>query len=157
MPQTRETYAVHHEMTTRWRDNDVYGHMNNAVFYEYVDTAVNYWLKTSGALDVPEGDVVGLVVASSCEFAASLGFPDPVTAGLGVRKIRRTRPQRLRASPMSMLTGRATGRSRCQMTFVTNWREFYFKLEPIAGSGPMRHITAGQGCADLGNSVGIAA
>ncbi len=90
MPQTRETYAVHHEMTTRWRDNDVYGHMNNAVFYEYVDTAVNYWLKTSGALDVPEGDVVGLVVASSCEFAASLGFPDPVTAGLGVRKIGRT-------------------------------------------------------------------
>jgi len=90
MPQTRETYAVLHEMTTRWRDNDVYGHMNNAVFYEYVDTAVNYWLKMSGALDVPEGDVVGLVVASSCEFAASLGFPDPVTAGLGVRKIGRT-------------------------------------------------------------------
>lgn len=90
MVQTRETYAVLHEMTTRWRDNDVYGHMNNAVFYEYVDTAVNYWLKTSGALDVPEGDIVGLVVASSCEFAASLGFPDPVTAGLGVRKIGRT-------------------------------------------------------------------
>lgn len=87
MSATRKDYAVFQEMATRWRDNDVYGHMNNAVFYEYVDTAVNHWLVTSGALDVPHGDRVGLVVASSCQFHASLGFPDPVVAGLRAAKI----------------------------------------------------------------------
>ncbi|MEL6582873.1 MAG: thioesterase family protein [Pseudomonadota bacterium] len=74
-------------MTTRWRDNDVYAHMNNAVFYEYVDSVVNGWILETGTLEIPHGPVVGLVVASSCTFSASLGFPDPVEAGLGVSKI----------------------------------------------------------------------
>lgn len=74
-------------LATRWRDNDVYAHMNNAVFYEYVDTVVNGWIIGTGTLEIPHGPIVGLVVASSCSFAASLGFPDPVEAGLGVSKI----------------------------------------------------------------------
>lgn len=77
-------------LTTRWRDNDVYAHMNNAVFYEYVDTVVNGWIIARGALDIPHGPIVGLVVASSCSFRASLGFPQPVEAGLGVSKIGRS-------------------------------------------------------------------
>lgn len=83
----RKDFPHIHAMTSRWRDNDVYGHVNNAVFYEYVDTAVNHWLITSGALDVPEGETVGLVVRSECDFFAPLGFPDPVVAGLRTARV----------------------------------------------------------------------
>ncbi|WP_316015278.1 thioesterase family protein [Roseobacter sp. HKCCA0434] len=89
-PAPRSAYRHFVSLPTRWRDNDVYGHMNNAVFYEYVDTAVNGWIIGTGALPVPDGDVIGLVVASSCSFHASLGFPDPVDAGLRADRIGRS-------------------------------------------------------------------
>lgn len=79
---------VHYEtFTTRWRDNDAYAHMNNAVFYEYVDTLVNGWLIRSGGLEVPGGPVICLVVETGCRFFAGLGFPDAVEAGLRVDRI----------------------------------------------------------------------
>ncbi|NNU81421.1 acyl-CoA thioesterase [Halovulum dunhuangense] len=90
MPRPRKTrtdYAHFARHTTRWRDNDVYGHMNNAVFYELVDAAVNDWIIGSGELDIPHGPVVGLVVESACVFHESLGWPDPVDAGLRVARI----------------------------------------------------------------------
>ena len=90
MPRKRSTRAdyVHFEtMTTRWQDNDVYGHMNNVVYYEYVDTTVNRWLINSGALDIPHGPVVGLVVETTCTYHAALGFPDPIEAGIRVAHI----------------------------------------------------------------------
>lgn len=77
-------------MTTRWRDNDVYGHMNNVVYYEYFDTVVNQWLMESGALEIPHGPVVGLVVRTECEYAASIDFPDRITAGLRAERVGRT-------------------------------------------------------------------
>lgn len=73
--------------TTRWRDNDVYGHMNNAVFYEYVDTLVNGWLIRSGALDLPRGPVICLVVETGCSFFDSLGYPEPIEAGLRLDRL----------------------------------------------------------------------
>ncbi len=85
--QTREAYAEFTSMTTRWRDNDVYGHMNNVVFYEYVDTCVNGWLIRSGALEVPGGPVIGLVVESACVFRAPLRFPEPLGTGLRASRI----------------------------------------------------------------------
>ncbi|MEO1549455.1 MAG: thioesterase family protein [Pseudomonadota bacterium] len=85
----RATYKHLHAMTTRWRDNDVYAHMNNVVFYEYVDTVVNHWLIGAG-LVVPDGPCIGLVVESACTFRAPLGFPDPVAAGLGTTRVGRT-------------------------------------------------------------------
>ena len=86
----RKDFAAFHEMTTRWRDNDVYGHINNAVFYEYIDTAVNAWLIDSGALAVPGGDTVGLVVHSECTYFAPLAFPDTVTAGIRTARVGRS-------------------------------------------------------------------
>jgi acyl-CoA thioester hydrolase len=87
-PRTsRADYALFESFTTRWRDNDVYAHMNNAVYYEYVDSVVNGWLIRSGALDVPDGPVIGLVVETGCVFHASLGFPGRVEAGLRVGRI----------------------------------------------------------------------
>jgi acyl-CoA thioester hydrolase len=86
----REAFPVRYASATRWRDDDVYGHMNNVVYYEYFDTAVNRWLRESGALDVPRGPVVGLVAETSCRYFASVGFPDPVETGLSVARIGRT-------------------------------------------------------------------
>jgi acyl-CoA thioester hydrolase len=89
MPRTRLTRADYrHYVTfsTRWRDNDVYGHLNNAVFYEYADTLVNGWLLGTGALQVPEGPVISLVAETGCRYFASLGFPAPVEAGLGLER-----------------------------------------------------------------------
>lgn len=90
MPRTRPSraeYADFQVMTTRWQDNDVYGHMNNAVYYEYVDACVNRWIMNSGTLEIPHGPVVGLVVETACLFHESLGFPDPVDCGLRVGRI----------------------------------------------------------------------
>lgn len=74
-------------MTTRWRDNDVFGHLNNAVYYEYVDACVNAWLIETAALELPFGPVRGLVVETGCVFHESLAFPDPVETGLAVARI----------------------------------------------------------------------
>ena len=86
----RAAYPLLTPMTTRWRDDDVYGHMNNVVYYEYFDTAVNQWLIESGALDVPGGPVIGLVAETSCRYLASVGFPDRLEVGLSALRIGRT-------------------------------------------------------------------
>ena len=86
----RADYAHFQRMTTRWRDNDVYGHMNNVVYYEYFDTVVNQWMIETGAMEIPHGPIVGLVVETRCAFMASLGFPDVVWAGLRAERIGRT-------------------------------------------------------------------
>lgn len=83
----RSSFPVHYPMQTRWRDNDVYGHMNNVVYYEYFDTAVNRWLIESGVLQIPDGPIVGLVAETSCAFKASVGFPGEVSVGVSTLKI----------------------------------------------------------------------
>lgn len=82
--ETRSDYPHHLELQTRWMDNDVYGHVNNVVYYAYFDTVVNRYLIDSHVLDIHHGQVIGLVVATNCAYFASLAFPDRVTAGLRV-------------------------------------------------------------------------
>lgn len=72
---------------TRWDDNDVYGHVNNAIYYGWMDTAVNRWLIEVGLLDVAGGNPIGLVVESGCRYAASISFPQKVNVGLCVARI----------------------------------------------------------------------
>ena len=74
-------------ITTRWADNDAYGHMNNVVHYALFDTAVNAWLIGRGVLDIQNGDQVGLVVETGCRYFAEMAFPDTVHAGLRVAKL----------------------------------------------------------------------
>jgi acyl-CoA thioester hydrolase len=88
--KNRSNYIFFKEYETRWRDNDVYGHMNNVVFYEFVDSIVNHWLNLSGGLSVPNSEVVGLVVETKCNYFSSLGFPHPVLCGLSVSNIGNT-------------------------------------------------------------------
>lgn len=75
---------------TRWMDNDVYGHVNNVVYYSFFDTAVNRYLIDGGFLRFSGGDIIGLVVETGCRYAKPLAFPDPVTAGLRVAHIGRS-------------------------------------------------------------------
>jgi acyl-CoA thioester hydrolase len=75
---------VFRNITTRWLDNDAYGHVNNVVYYQWFDTVVNAHLIDNGALDIHHGDTIGLVVETHCNFFASLAFPQTVQAGLRV-------------------------------------------------------------------------
>lgn len=77
-------------MTTRWGDNDAYGHVNNTVYYEWFDSAVNAWLVEQGMLDIANGDPIALVVETRCTYAAPLEFPQPVEVGLAVSELGRS-------------------------------------------------------------------
>jgi acyl-CoA thioester hydrolase len=83
----REAYRVWREIGTRWSDNDAYGHVNNTVYYQWFDTAVNAWLIEAGLLDVVGGDPIGLVVETGCRYAAPLSYPEPVEVGLAVERL----------------------------------------------------------------------
>jgi acyl-CoA thioester hydrolase len=72
---------------TRWKDNDVYGHVNNVEYYSFFDTVINEFLIRAGGLDIHRGDVIGLCVESQCTFKQSLAFPESVDAGLRVSKL----------------------------------------------------------------------
>mgnify|MGYP002380926641 CR=1 FL=1 len=86
-PQARHAYRHFTEITTRWMDNDAYGHVNNVVYYSFFDTVVNRWLIEHGALDIHHGRVIGLVVETHCNYFSPLEFPQPVQAGLRVAHI----------------------------------------------------------------------
>ncbi len=83
-PDTRDTYPRFVPLTTRWMDNDAYGHLNNVVYYSLFDTAVNSLLIEAGALDIHGGAVIGLVVETHCNFFESLAFPQRIEAGVRV-------------------------------------------------------------------------
>jgi acyl-CoA thioester hydrolase len=72
------------DIATRWIDNDLYGHMNNAVYYAFFDTVINRYLIEAGGLDIFEGPVIGLAVETRCAFVRSIRFPDVVNACLRV-------------------------------------------------------------------------
>ena len=83
-PQPRASYRHFQQISTRWMDNDAYGHVNNVVYYSWFDTAVNRYLLEAGVLDLQHGAVIGLVVESHCAYFAPLAFPQTVEAGLRV-------------------------------------------------------------------------
>jgi acyl-CoA thioester hydrolase len=83
----REAYRVWREVTTRWADNDAYGHVNNTVYYQWFDTAVNAWLIETGLLDMAGGDPIGLVVETGCRYARPLSYPQGVEVGLAVERV----------------------------------------------------------------------
>ncbi|MBD8907352.1 acyl-CoA thioesterase [Methylorubrum zatmanii] len=88
--ETRAAYPRLVPLTTRWGDNDVYGHVNNVVYYAFFDTAVNGLLVEAGALDIARSPVIGLVVETGCRYFASLAFPDRIAAGVRVAHLGRS-------------------------------------------------------------------
>ncbi|MCQ4254794.1 acyl-CoA thioesterase [Stutzerimonas stutzeri] len=83
----RTDYRHFQPITTRWHDNDIYGHVNNVVYYSYFDSAVNTYLIERGGLDIHDGEVVGFVVSSACDYFSSIAFPDALEVGLRIGKL----------------------------------------------------------------------
>ena len=86
-PQLRSSYSAFRSITTRWADNDVYGHVNNVVYYSWFDTAVNAHLIEHGVLDIHGGETIGLVIETQCNYFAPLAFPQRVDAGIRVARL----------------------------------------------------------------------
>ncbi|MAM88726.1 acyl-CoA thioesterase [Allohahella sp. A8] len=84
---SRADYTCFHSITTRWMDNDVYGHVNNVTYYSYFDTAVNHYLIHSGGLDIKAGPVIAYVVDSKCSYRQSIAYPDEIEVGLRVARL----------------------------------------------------------------------
>mgnify|MGYP003852227381 CR=1 FL=1 len=80
----RSSYKAFRAISTRWMDNDAYGHVNNVVYYQWFDTAVNAYLIENGALDIHHGETIGLVVETQCNYFAPLAFPQTIEAGIRV-------------------------------------------------------------------------
>jgi acyl-CoA thioester hydrolase len=86
-PAARGAYPSFLAIPTRWMDNDTYGHVNNVTYYSYFDTVVNEHLIRAGALDIRDGDAIGIVVETACRFHKPLSFPETIDAGLRVARI----------------------------------------------------------------------
>ncbi|MCV7172440.1 acyl-CoA thioesterase [Mycobacterium manitobense] len=84
---TSRDFPVHWPVLTRWTDNDMFGHLNNAVYYALFDTAINAWIATTIGVDPLEAPWLGVVAESGCQYFAELKFPDPLTVGLAVARI----------------------------------------------------------------------
>ena len=87
---TRADFPVLYEVTTRWSDNDMFGHLNNAVYYQLFDSAINGWLVGATSADPVTSPVIGVVAESRCVYFGEIGFPDQVTIGLRVARLGRT-------------------------------------------------------------------
>ena len=87
MPQPRDSFRVFRSIGTRWMDNDIYGHVNNVVYYSWFDTAVNAYLIEQGALDIHHGETIGLVIETQCNYFAPLAFPQTIEAGMRVARL----------------------------------------------------------------------
>jgi acyl-CoA thioester hydrolase len=85
--ETSDRYRYFQPITTRWMDNDAYGHINNVTYYSYFDTVANHYLIHEGGLDIVSSPVIGLVVESRCTYKAPLAYPDRLRAGLRVDKL----------------------------------------------------------------------
>jgi len=86
-PCGRDAYRHFTTITTRWGDNDAYGHVNNTIYYAWFDCAVNAWLVGQGLLDIGAGDPIGLVVETGCRYFAPLSFPGEIEVGIAVDRI----------------------------------------------------------------------
>ena len=84
---TSRDFPVHWPVLTRWTDNDMFGHLNNAVYYELFDTAINAWINTSADVDPVTAPWLGVVAESGCRYFTELAFPDPLVVGLAVTRL----------------------------------------------------------------------
>jgi acyl-CoA thioester hydrolase len=88
-PQTRAGYKRWLSIPTRWIDNDIYGHVNNVIYYSYFDTVINEYLIREGRMDIHNDPVIGITPETFCQFKDSFAFPETVEAGLAVGRLGR--------------------------------------------------------------------
>jgi acyl-CoA thioester hydrolase len=83
-PLQRQAFSYFVPLTTRWSDNDIYGHVNNVTYYSYFDTTANHYLIHQGGLDIHQGQIIGLVVDSACSYFEPISFPDQLEGAVRV-------------------------------------------------------------------------
>ncbi len=83
----RTTFKYFVPITTRWHDNDFYGHVNNVVYYSFMDTVANHFLIKEGKLDIRSSEIIAVVAASQCEYFNSVAYPDELEGGLGIERL----------------------------------------------------------------------
>ena len=83
----RADYKVFYPISTRWSDNDTYGHINNVIYYSYFDSVANRYLIEEGGLDIADGTIVGYVVSSGCDYHAPASYPEAIEGGLRVDRL----------------------------------------------------------------------
>ena len=88
--ESRDDYAHVLRIPTRWADNDVYGHVNNVVYYALFDTVINTWLIEEGGLDIHDGEIFGVCAESHCIYRQGISFPETIDAGLRVGELKRS-------------------------------------------------------------------
>lgn len=84
---SRALYKQFYPLSTRWNDNDIYGHVNNVAYYAYFDSAVNRYLIEQGGLDIHGGETVAFVVNSQCHYLAPIAYPDEIEVAVGVKRL----------------------------------------------------------------------
>lgn len=87
MAEARENYGYFLPITTRWMDNDIYGHVNNVTYYSYFDTVANTYLIEEGKLDIHHGGIIGFVVNSQCTYNSAVTYPERLEGGLRVNRL----------------------------------------------------------------------
>lgn len=92
-PSPRRRFRSFHSITSRWNDNDVFGHINNIVYYSWIDTAVNRFLISRNLLDLGGSEIVGVVAETGCRYLSQIAYPDDVTVGIGVVRLGRSSVQ----------------------------------------------------------------
>jgi len=86
-PSVRADYRYFQTITTRWQDNDVFGHVNNVVYYSWIDTAVNNFLIANGILELGSSPIVGVVAETNLRYLSEIAYPDPITVGIRVERL----------------------------------------------------------------------
>ena len=84
---SRKDYAVTYAISTRWMDNDVYGHVNNVTYYSYFDTVANTYLIEQAGLDIHNGESIGYIVQSECHYHSAIAFPERIEGAFKVNRI----------------------------------------------------------------------
>ena len=134
----RDDFHHWQRFTTRWADNDAYGHVNNTVYYQWFDSAVNAWLVGQGLLDIVAGDPIALVVETRCSYLAPLEFPGEVEVGLALAELGRSSvryrigvfaPDQQQAAAGGEFIHVAVGRaSRRPVPWPENWRSAFASI-----------------------------
>lgn len=133
---------MHWPVLTRWTDNDMFGHLNNAVYYELFDTAINAWINTTSGIDPLTMPTLGVVAESGCRYFAELAFPEPLAVGLAVTRLGRSSVT-YRLGVFQAAADRLGGDERHRVAAVGHWVHVYvdrLSRRPVPIPEPIRSV-----------------
>lgn len=137
MEYTSADFGMHWPVQTRWTDNDMFGHLNNAVYYQLFDTAINSWIGARAGVDPMAAPWLGVVAESSCRYLAEVAFPSDLVVGLAVT--------RLGTSSVTYRTGLWTAGPDARLAAVGSWVHVYVDRQtrrPVPIPDPIRTLLA---------------